>query len=365
MWPSMIQAPTTHTRKSRGAHDLFTWGRSSSSADDLRAILRTGSAEDEDMRRHEVEELERWLQDDPVRTPTAATSHFEVTPPSSGFDDDFGSFMSSKPSKPIGATGVPSVTMSPTHLDGSLAFPSHADRSLSASMSALSLDSHYDFSAANKSSASVSGSVHSDHSDDELWHHDEDPSFSYAQIHDDSTDAHSRHADEHSDADLPSHAEIEATSRRIFGSGASPPPRNPFAPPRRSSASASASATANVPSAESPSKTTTFSTSIIPTWTPPAQPDPSSPRERKIFRGVFGSGPGDDLGIQRVDSEGSEDAPFDLNRVFSALQGMKEEISLLDDEEERKRAAARVALGLVYGLERENAKESKDASGGH
>ena len=43
-------------------------------------------------------------------------------------------------------------------------------------------------------------------------------------------------------------------------------------------------------------------------------------------------------------------AAFDLSRVFSSLQGMKEEIAGMENEDERRRAAARVALGLVYGL---------------
>ncbi|KAJ7505247.1 hypothetical protein B0H11DRAFT_1904641 [Mycena galericulata] len=46
-------------------------------------------------------------------------------------------------------------------------------------------------------------------------------------------------------------------------------------------------------------------------------------------------------------------APFDLSRVMSALEGMKAEIAEMPDESrgERRKAAARVALGLVYGLE--------------
>ncbi|KAJ7644198.1 hypothetical protein FB45DRAFT_897204 [Roridomyces roridus] len=44
-------------------------------------------------------------------------------------------------------------------------------------------------------------------------------------------------------------------------------------------------------------------------------------------------------------------APFDLSRVMSALEGMKAEIAGMTDEEERRKAAAQVALGLVYGLE--------------
>ena len=44
-------------------------------------------------------------------------------------------------------------------------------------------------------------------------------------------------------------------------------------------------------------------------------------------------------------------APFDLSRVLSALEGMKEEVALISDKAEREKAAARVALALVYGLE--------------
>ena len=51
--------------------------------------------------------------------------------------------------------------------------------------------------------------------------------------------------------------------------------------------------------------------------------------------------------------EGLEmDAPaFDLTRILGALEGMKEEIAQISDEQERRRAAAKVTLGLVYGLE--------------
>ncbi|KAJ6585073.1 hypothetical protein B0H19DRAFT_409305 [Mycena capillaripes] len=44
-------------------------------------------------------------------------------------------------------------------------------------------------------------------------------------------------------------------------------------------------------------------------------------------------------------------ASFDLSRVMSALEGMKAEIASMEDEGERRKAAAKVALGLVYGLE--------------
>jgi hypothetical protein len=51
----------------------------------------------------------------------------------------------------------------------------------------------------------------------------------------------------------------------------------------------------------------------------------------------------DDFGLSR----------FDLSRVFSSLQVMKEKISEMTDDGERRSAAARVALGLVYGLQRD------------
>ncbi|KAL1742262.1 hypothetical protein HDZ31DRAFT_43612 [Schizophyllum fasciatum] len=92
------------------------------------------------------------------------------------------------------------------------------------------------------------------------------------------------------DEDLPSRAEIREASARIFG-----PPSGAHAQPTTSSADPSSGA------------------------------DPSSPSP----------------------------APFDLSRVLDALQGMKAEIAGMADEGERRRAAARVALGLVYGLEAE------------
>lgn len=42
---------------------------------------------------------------------------------------------------------------------------------------------------------------------------------------------------------------------------------------------------------------------------------------------------------------------FDLSRVMGVLQNMKEEIAGIDDDDERRKAAAKVALGLVYGLD--------------
>ena len=41
---------------------------------------------------------------------------------------------------------------------------------------------------------------------------------------------------------------------------------------------------------------------------------------------------------------------FDLNQVLSTLQAMKEEISLIEDIDKKRRVAAAAALGLVSGL---------------
>ncbi|KAJ3851396.1 hypothetical protein EV368DRAFT_43219 [Lentinula lateritia] len=50
--------------------------------------------------------------------------------------------------------------------------------------------------------------------------------------------------------------------------------------------------------------------------------------------------------------EFDDDMDFDLTHMVSAIQGMKAEISGMENEDDRRKAAARVALGLVYGLDR-------------
>src|ERR1700722_15320735 len=49
--------------------------------------------------------------------------------------------------------------------------------------------------------------------------------------------------------------------------------------------------------------------------------------------------------------EDVEHPAFDLTHVLSSLEGMKAEIANIEDDTERRNAAARVALGLMYGLE--------------
>jgi hypothetical protein len=110
------------------------------------------------------------------------------------------------------------------------------------------------------------------------------------------------------DTDLPSQGEIQATTRRLFGST---PPHLPTSTPESKQRHISPTSISDLG----------------------ASPAPSTPA----------------LG----DDDDFEISQFDLSRVFNALQVMKEEISDITDDTERRRAAARVALGLVYGLQRD------------
>ncbi|KAG6915148.1 hypothetical protein DXG01_013043 [Tephrocybe rancida] len=122
------------------------------------------------------------------------------------------------------------------------------------------------------------------------------------------------------DEDLPSKEEIMATTSRIFG-----PTKLPLPP--------AIEARTNTVKASKTSERR-FSVTEVP----------------------------DDLPNEGLDAFAAEDSaadgdesydmePFDLSKVLGALQEMKAEISGMEDEGERRKAAARVALGLVYGLE--------------
>jgi hypothetical protein len=109
------------------------------------------------------------------------------------------------------------------------------------------------------------------------------------------------------DDDLPTQEEIRATSSRIYG--------------------------------------------IAETTTEPDPGSPSGPRSAGSILPISDTFSFDSLHSE-LDRDGSyEMAPFDLSKVLGTLQEMKAEIGRMDDEGERRKAAARVALGLVYGLE--------------
>jgi len=108
------------------------------------------------------------------------------------------------------------------------------------------------------------------------------------------------------DTDLPSQPEIQATTRRLFSSTPS-----------------------HLPSSTSESK----------------QQYPATNTSD------LGVSPAPSASTLCDDDDDFEFSKFDLSRVLGALQVMKEEISEMTDDAERRRAAARVALGLVYGLQ--------------
>lgn len=326
MWPTMVQSQSTTNRKSK-ARELLDWAREEEENDGLRALVGDadssrdlsdgdseiytfdnpmlkppGAGADKKSRmQKEMEELERWLEDDEAvhadedpwaniaanaRTLTdllaMTTSPLDIErpqpwtnneaglemPPHSGFDDDFTVFVSA-PAVSISGRSTPSASFDMDRLE-----PMHTGASY------RSLGSVSDF-----------GEVRAE---------DED------------------------DIDLPSEAEIKATSSRIFGSSLLPRP-----PPLNRTATARP-----VSPAQQTAKPFSSSTS-------------------------FSSSDGHASDDENSEEGDYEVGNFDLSRVLSALQNMKEEISGMDNEDERRKAAARAALGLVYGLERHDAEEAR------
>jgi hypothetical protein len=251
MWPSMQAKPKSSALPKLARRD-FDWAHNSQ--DDLSPIkkLTRGTSKEQEM-----EELTRWLEgdddissrEDPWRS--AADSAASLASPTEmdapafpetvkefGFDDDFTVFVSAPP---VAEEDVEDDSFdSPTRLGPPESSPLY-----------LSLGSALDLQE-------VAGEGKVDAAEDV-------------------------------DEDLPTDAEIEAMSSRIFGA------------PMRSKLGVDAPIPDAVP----------------------------------------------------LDGENEEYdmAPFDLSRVMSALEGMKAEIASMEDEGERRKAAAKVALGLVYGLE--------------
>lgn len=133
------------------------------------------------------------------------------------------------------------------------------------------------------------------------------------------------------DPDLPSHTEIEEMSKRLFDSATLAPPSNTHTWQRLHSPLAH-------DSTELPDGT--FE-------------EASDAQGRSGFLQLDEDG----LAQGGPDDEDFEFGTFDLSKVLGALQGAKEEIAGMEDEGERRKAAARVALGLVYGLKQEEERE--------
>ncbi|KAG6857163.1 hypothetical protein H0H87_008733 [Tephrocybe sp. NHM501043] len=122
------------------------------------------------------------------------------------------------------------------------------------------------------------------------------------------------------DDDLPTKEDIKATSSRIFGT-----PKFPLSPGLETRTSMVKASNASE-----------YGSSVI--ANSKVSPDEAYATE--------------DFAVNGIGSYDME--PFDLSKVLGTLQEMKAEISTIDDESERRKAAARVALGLVYGLEAES-----------
>jgi hypothetical protein len=135
---------------------------------------------------------------------------------------------------------------------------------------------------------------------------------------------------------LPPLSEIQAASARIFFNSSSYDPSNFTRLP------------------DSPSD-------LIPPQLQSTHEDgPSTPQQEQNQDQVRAHGQGRNLEEATINPDSDSSSPmtfetpassFDLSRVLSALEGMKDEVAQIEDEGERRRAAARVALGLVYGLE--------------
>ncbi|KAI0693430.1 hypothetical protein C8T65DRAFT_667998 [Cerioporus squamosus] len=360
MWPSIVQSDATRKRKSR-ARDLIGWALEEEADDGLRALIADPTvssassdpatsiavvaAQRKSRMQREMEELERWLEDEEagsgmkygrgnaggtsvtspaalekaedeeartwvsspsvssaegwedmmtppaIRTPRPDDDHHGDPGSEHGFEDDFADFVSATSHPHLHAQGrgfgPTDERLLEVNYDVGRLTPMHTG------MSYRSLASMSDFGGDDSMFVAQDGE--------------------YGTLNDED------------DPDLPSRAEILETSRRIFGAAA-------FSPVPDTSPSNIPGSSASVSAIEEPPSSTTAPSRAPPQ--PPASADSSL-----------------DLSLNSEEGDADESfAAFDLSRVFSALQGMKEEIAGMENEDERRRAAARVALGLVYGL---------------
>ncbi|KAL1950714.1 hypothetical protein VTO73DRAFT_5838 [Trametes versicolor] len=382
MWPSIVQSQTTRQRKSR-ARELLGWALEEEADDGLRALIADPSASSADpteaiaaaaanarksRMQREMEELERWLGDEeagsglqytrnstdgkvPERVgeveagkmqawvtsaPVHSAEGWEdmTTPPAirtprpddesyhaaasaeHGFEDDFADFVS--------VTSDSNLHL-PQHGFGS-GFGHRDDRLLEVSYDTARLTPMHT-GASYRSLTSIS-----DFGGDESVFVERDAlhSSGYGALGDEDGVGDN-------DPDLPSRAEILETSRRLFGAAA-------FAP-------ASESHAVSQPVAQSPPSSVPASTTHSQEAPASSSSTTSTPTHPASATTDADADTSADLSLDSEDGDESSFAPFDLSRVFSALQGMKAEIAGMEDEDERRRAAARVALGLVYGLE--------------
>ncbi|KAI6114192.1 hypothetical protein F5141DRAFT_1002006 [Pisolithus sp. B1] len=340
MWPSMVQRTTRHD-------NLGHQGRTPLPKSDrnIAAILRGCQplSHDTGMRK-ELEELERWLSEDTsvidaetgeptagravdpwnaVVTPGHTTPHASIeassgsrpSTPQSGFDDDFTAFVSAPPPSDAATTAPRSSLQDQFHdtpHPASTSFSSTFSFDSAASTPVLEGRTSFDTNLLTPGNASYGNGVSyrslgsvSDFGDVDA---DASPHECTGAI--ETSEDEDGDKNEDSDIELPSKAEIAETSRRIFG-------------------------------------TAPFTTS--PTDTGPATAEYQSTRtsllsaEDNSFTSLMEKCGGD--------NEDADLGKFDLQGILNSLQGLKEEIAGMADDKERRKAAARVTLGLVYGLD--------------
>ncbi|KAG1745958.1 uncharacterized protein EDB91DRAFT_1119769 [Suillus paluster] len=300
MWPSMIQTSS----KGRG-HGLL--GMTHGTGEDLNSLIATRPPGGRDRMQQELEELERWLDEDNSDgrldaskknisndpwSAAATTGSLSPTedpstpcPHNHAFDDDFTAFVSASPS-------VADAETQPAQISSERPVP---PLPLLRFSSTFTFDSGFDTSGR-------STPVNDEHEYSRLTANASDLGVSYRSLGSVSdfgdTEAEEPHKQEDSDDEMPSNAEITATSKRIFG----------------------------------------------------ATPLVFSPNDENDIRSLQENLPLPSE-VEVADPSEADLERLDLQSMLSALQGLKEEIAGMPDSQERKRAAARVALGLVYGLD--------------
>lgn len=336
MWPSMTQKSSPQDKPRSLIATMHQKGSilSESHHDLVTALLNSGRSRDDHTHR-QLQQLAGWLDE---KTPGAGTDDTEsawanddnaisiwstaVTPgnmtphalsdlgshpgtPEPGFDDDFTAFVSAP------ELNLSDVTVDTRTSQGAQNQPHLPSKSPLASSSSFSSTFCFESAASGPSTPSVEKPDHQSLDNSYLTPSNTSlvsyrPLGSVSDFGDSDTEtchecAGGPCSSEHEDDEMPTTAEIAETSRRIFGS---------------------------VPLTASP--TVDRKEAILPDGD-------------------------DDLEALLRDRNEDEDLPdlrrFDLQEVLSALQGLKEEIAGMSDDKERRKAAAQVALGLVYGLD--------------
>ncbi|KAF9221657.1 hypothetical protein BS17DRAFT_259037 [Gyrodon lividus] len=336
MWPSMVrQTPERDTASGFIGTIRSSNTISSDNYDELVQLVgREVSKRDNNRLKRELDELERWLNEDVPSTHADARSsdgEYETDPwstvvtpgttgtyassdvlessrpstPNAGFDDDFASFVSASLSS---SAGGPQASLESS--SSPRRFPPLASESFSSTFS---------FDTASSGRSTPTFDDHASFNTSHLMPGDMAPGLSYRSLgsvsdfgETDKETSYREHSlgsgDDEDDEDMPSKAEIAETSRAIFCS---------------------------LPCSLSPTE----------------ERGSQSVQTQATVSSTSGSGTSQGRTDKELDAEMTDGDPerFDLQSVLGALQGLKEEIAGMPDKE-RRRAAARVALGLVYGL---------------